>query len=92
MNRILIIAEHDGIEINSSTLKCVSCAKDIESANIDIVICAQDGANIAEAASKIDHINSASSVFAVMAAIGGEKLVGSANSLDPDTFWKAYID
>jgi electron transfer flavoprotein alpha subunit len=58
MNRILIIAEHDGNEINSSTLKCVSCAKDIESANIDIVICAQDGANIAEAASKIDHINS----------------------------------
>ena len=41
---------------------------------------------------KVDHINSASSVFAVMAAIGGEKLVGSANSLDPDTFWKAYID
>ena len=58
MNKILIIAEHDGNEINSSTLKCVSCAKDIESANIDIVICAQDGANITKAASKIDHINS----------------------------------
>ena len=40
---------------------------------------------------KNDHINSASEVFAVMASIGGEKLVGSATNLDPDTFWKAYI-
>ena len=41
---------------------------------------------------KADHIASASDVFAVMATIGGEKLGGSANSLDPNTFWKAYID
>ena len=41
---------------------------------------------------KSDHIAQASDVFAVMAKIGGEKLVGSANSLDPNTFWKAYID
>ena len=58
MNKVLIIAEHDGNELNSSTLKCVSCAKDIESASIDIVICAKDATNIAETASKIDHINS----------------------------------
>tara|TARA_B100001057_G_scaffold87070_1_gene82987 strand:- start:19770 stop:20714 length:945 start_codon:yes stop_codon:yes gene_type:complete len=58
MNKVLIIAEHDGKELNSSTLKCVSCAKDIESASIDIVICAKDASNIAETASKIDHINS----------------------------------
>ena len=58
MNKVLIIAEHDGNELNSSTLKCVSCAKDIESASIDIVICAKDASNIAETASKIDHINS----------------------------------
>ena len=58
MNKVLIIAEHDGKELNSSTLKCVSCAKDIESASIDVVICAKDASNIAETASKIDHINS----------------------------------
>ena len=58
MNKVLIIAEHDGKELNSSTLKCVSCAKDIESASIDIVICAKDASNIAETASKINHINS----------------------------------
>jgi len=58
MNKVLIIAEHDGKELNSSTLKCVSCAKDIESASIDIVICAKDASYIAETASKIDHINS----------------------------------
>ena len=58
MNKVLIIAEHDGNELNSSTLKCVSCAKDIESASIDVVICAKGSTNIAETASKIDHINS----------------------------------
>jgi len=58
MNKVLIIAEHDGNELNSSTLKCVSCAKDIESASIDVVICAKGATNIAETASKIDHINS----------------------------------
>ncbi|MBD42086.1 MAG: ABC transporter substrate-binding protein [Pelagibacteraceae bacterium] len=41
---------------------------------------------------KADHISSASEVFAVMASIGGEKLVGSADKLDEDTFWKAYIE
>ena len=41
---------------------------------------------------KLDHVAQASDVFAVMAKIGGEKLVGSANNLDPNTFWKAYID
>ncbi|PPR42243.1 MAG: hypothetical protein CFH21_01166 [Alphaproteobacteria bacterium MarineAlpha5_Bin11] len=41
---------------------------------------------------KQDHISSASEVFAVMASIGGEKLVGSSSNLDPNTFWKAYIE
>ena len=39
-----------------------------------------------------DHTLSASAVFSVMASIGGEKLVGSAKKLDPETFWEAYIE
>ena len=39
-----------------------------------------------------DHALSASEVFSVMASIGGEKLVGSAKKLDPETFWEAYIE
>jgi len=39
-----------------------------------------------------DHALSASEVFSVMASIGGEKLVGSAIKLDPETFWEAYIE
>ena len=39
-----------------------------------------------------DHALSASEVFSVMALIGGEKLVGSAKKLDPETFWEAYIE
>lgn len=47
MGRILIIAEHDGNTLNSSTSKCVSCATGIENDGIDIVVFATSGADIA---------------------------------------------
>ena len=40
---------------------------------------------------KVEHIDSANSVFTLMFSIGGKKLVGDAKTLDLDTFWKAYI-
>lgn len=39
-----------------------------------------------------EHIESATNVFSVMAKIGGEKLVGSSKTLDPSSFWEAYIE
>jgi electron transfer flavoprotein alpha subunit len=52
MNKILIIAEHNGIEINSSTSKCVSCAANIPDSQIDIAVFAKNGDELANQASK----------------------------------------
>ena len=41
---------------------------------------------------KTEFINSADKVFTLMSSIGGKKLVGDATTLDPDTFWKAYLE
>ncbi len=53
MGRILIIAEHDGSTLNSSTSKCVSCAAGIENDGIDIVVFATSGADIASQAADL---------------------------------------
>lgn len=57
MNKILIIAEHNGIEINSSTSKCVSCAANIPNSQIDIAVFAKNGDELANQASKICNTN-----------------------------------
>lgn len=57
MNKILIIAEHDGQKLNDSTYKCVSCANKIENSEIDIVILCGNGSHLTETASKIDNVN-----------------------------------
>jgi len=57
MNKILIIAEHNGIEINSSTSKCVSCAASIPDSQIDIAVFAKNGDELANQASKICNTN-----------------------------------
>lgn len=62
MTKILIVAEHDGSTLNSSTAKCVSCAAAIDGAHIDIVVLAADTAGIAAQAAEIDSV---SSVFTI---------------------------
>ena len=57
MNKILIIAEHDGQELNNSTYKCVSCANQVENSQIDIVVLSDNSAHLAEEASKIENVN-----------------------------------
>lgn len=59
MNRILIIAEHDGIKINLSTSRCVTCAKAIggASSSIDVVIFAKQGDSLAAQTAKLDGIS-----------------------------------
>jgi len=47
MSRILVVAEHDGSNINPSTAKTLSCAKDI-GGDVDLVVFAKDGAALAE--------------------------------------------
>ena len=56
MAKILIIAEHDGSTLNTSTAKCVSCAAAIDGAEIDIVVLADAAADVASQAAAIDSV------------------------------------
>ena len=57
MNKILVIAEHNGADINGSTNKCVTCADNIPESEIDVVVFSQKGAALASQAAKIDGVN-----------------------------------
>jgi electron transfer flavoprotein alpha subunit len=63
MGRTLIIAEHDGQNLNPSTAKCASCATAIGQ-EFDIVVL---GASVNEIAGQAAAIDGAGSVFAVNA-------------------------
>tara|TARA_B100000925_G_C21974952_1_gene459658 strand:+ start:406 stop:1353 length:948 start_codon:yes stop_codon:yes gene_type:complete len=57
VNKILVIAEHDGKKLNSSTAKTVSCAAFIEGAIIDLIIFSSDTSSLASEASKLNSIS-----------------------------------
>jgi len=56
MARILIVAEHDGSALNSSTAKCVTCAAAIEGAEIDVVVLAASTSDIAAEAAQLSSV------------------------------------
>jgi electron transfer flavoprotein alpha subunit len=56
MSKILIVAEHLDGKLNPSTARCVSCAKDMKAASIDVLVLAADPAAIAADAAKIDGV------------------------------------
>ena len=58
MSKILVIAEHDNNEINSSTNKCISCATQIQGSEIDLVVFTDEKNDVAEQAAKIDSVKS----------------------------------
>ncbi|MGE5625773.1 MAG: electron transfer flavoprotein subunit alpha/FixB family protein [Bacillota bacterium] len=55
MSKILVIAEHDGEKLNSSTARAVSCAAAIGS-DIDVAVFAADGKAVCEAAAKLKGV------------------------------------
>jgi electron transfer flavoprotein alpha subunit len=57
MNRILIIAEHDGVRLNPSTAKCVTCALAIPEAEVTIAVCAVDAAAVAAQAAALQGVS-----------------------------------
>jgi len=61
MSRTLIIAEHDGQNLNASAAKCVACATVIGN-DVDVVVMGSDLNGIAAQAASIDGV---STVFAV---------------------------
>ena len=62
MTKILVIAEHNGSTLNPSTAKCVSCAAEIEGAEVEIAIL---GASVGEVAAEAAQLNSVKRVVTV---------------------------
>jgi len=56
MAKILVIAEHDGVSLNPSTAKCVACASDIPSAEVDVAVFAAAGADVGASAAKLHGV------------------------------------
>lgn len=75
MSRVLVVAEHDGSEVNPSTAKTLSCAKDIAN-DVDLVVFAKDGAGLcvqlaalqgASRVLRVDRDENGASVAAIIA-------------------------
>ncbi len=56
MAKILVVAEHNGAALNPSTAKCVACAAQIDSADIDIAVLGASVANVAAEAAQISAV------------------------------------
>ena len=56
MSKVLVVAEHDGTTLNASTAKSLACATQIPDAEIDIVVFADGGADIANAAAQLKSV------------------------------------
>jgi len=56
MSKILIVAEHLDGKLNSSTARCVACAKEMKAESIDVVVLAADTNAVAAQAAKIDGV------------------------------------
>lgn len=57
MTKILVVAEHTAGTLNPATAKCVTCAKQIEGAEIHVVVLAADSASVAAQAAKLDGVS-----------------------------------
>ncbi|MEY4358068.1 MAG: hypothetical protein RL469_1394 [Pseudomonadota bacterium] len=57
MNKILIVAEHDGSRLNPAIAKCVRCARDIPDANVTVLVLAADPAAVAAEAATINGVD-----------------------------------
>jgi electron transfer flavoprotein alpha subunit len=57
MTTVLIVAEHHDGKLNASTAKCVTAAKALNPASIDVLVLAADPAGVAAEAAQIDGVS-----------------------------------
>lgn len=57
MSRLLIIAEHDGSQLNAATSKCLSCAKEIGTDQIDVMVIGHEVDEVARQAAAFSAAN-----------------------------------
>ena len=98
MTKILVIAEHDGSALNSSTAKTVACAATIDGATIDVLVLASQVGPVASEAAKIDsvarvltveHADNGKAIAAVLAPQIAELADGYSHIFGPSsTFGK----
>jgi electron transfer flavoprotein alpha subunit len=93
MSRILVIAEHDGEKLNSSTARAVSCAAAI-GGDIEIAVFAADGKAVCAAAAKLKGVKkvlrvarpeNAKPLAAVLAPQVAKLAAGYSHVLAPST-------
>src|SRR4051812_39597332 len=56
MSKVLIVAEHLNGKLNSSTARCVTCARELKVDAIDVLVLADDPGAIAADAARLDGI------------------------------------
>jgi electron transfer flavoprotein alpha subunit len=71
MSKVLIIAEHLNGKLNSSTARCVTCARELKATSIDVLVLADAPEGIAAEAAKIGGV---SKVLAVADAANAHPL------------------
>jgi electron transfer flavoprotein alpha subunit len=57
MSKVLIVAEHLNGKLNSSTARCVTCARELKATSIDVLVLADAADAIAAEAAKIDGVS-----------------------------------
>jgi electron transfer flavoprotein alpha subunit len=57
MNRVLVVAEHEGGKLNAAVAKCVSFARQIPDADIAVAVFAAEGDAVAAAAAAIEGVS-----------------------------------
>jgi electron transfer flavoprotein alpha subunit len=75
MSKVLVIAEHLNGKLNSSTARCVTCARDLKPDAIDVLVLADAPDAIAAAAAQIDGV---SKVFTMANAANAHALAAIA--------------
>lgn len=56
MSKILIVAEHDGKQLNPATAKSVACARCIEGATIEVIVFGADTTTVAAQAAQLEGV------------------------------------
>jgi electron transfer flavoprotein alpha subunit len=57
MWKVLIVAEHDGQQLNQSTAKTIACAAGIADAEIDVLVLADSAATVAAEAARLNSVS-----------------------------------
>ena len=57
MSKVLVIAEHDGDQLNGSTARAVACASELGLDAVDVAVLAADGAVVADQAASLTGVS-----------------------------------